>query len=99
MPSLSPPLDPIARDYVALAFGIERHVPGSVDAYFGPPGVREAALAEEPPQPARLLEAAQSLALRVAEADIPDTRVGYLTAQLEAMITTCRRLAGEEIPY
>ena len=94
-----PPLDPLARDYVALALGIERHVPGYVDAYVGPPAVREEALAGGPPVPARLLAAAEALAVRVAEYDAPETRVGFLTAQVAAMIATCRRLVGEEMAY
>ncbi len=97
--SSPPPLDPLARDYVSLAFGIERHVPGFVDAYVGPPDVRQSALAGEPTPPARLLADAQALAVRVAEADVPETRVGYLSAQLQAMMATCRRLAGEELAY
>ncbi len=92
-------LDPLSVDYVALAFGIERHLPGYVDAYLGPPPAREAALAAPPPEPERLVDAARTLAMRIAEADIPETRVGYLTAQVEAMLTTCRQLAGDIIPY
>lgn len=99
MPSQPPPLDPIGRDYVTLAFGIGRHVPGYVDAYFGPPEVKEATLAGPAPEPARLLERAQALLVRVAEAEEPEIRIGYLTTQVEAMIATCRRLAGEQMAY
>jgi hypothetical protein len=94
-----PALDPLSRDYVALAFGIERHLPGYVDAYLGPSAARDEALAGEPPTPALLLARARALAVRVAEADAPETRVGFLAAQLGAMIATCRRLAGETLPY
>ncbi len=94
-----PPLDPLANDYVALAFGIERHGPGYVDAYLGPPAARDAVQAGPPSEPARLVEAAQALAIRVAEADLPEPRVGYLTAQVGAMIALCRQLAGEAIAY
>ena len=94
-----PALDPLSRDYVALAFGIERHVSGYVDAYLGPPAVRDEALAGEAPAPAALLARARALAVRVAEADAPEGRVGYLTAQVGAMIASCRRLAGEALAY
>ena len=110
MPSLSQPrpaLDPVAEEYVGLAFAIERHVPGYVDAYVGPPEVRERALAEPKAEPTALLARAQALAVRVAEAGagdegataFPETRIGYLTAQAQAMIATCRLLAGEELSY
>jgi len=94
-----PTLDPVARHYVTLAFGIERHLPGYVDAYHGPAEVREEALAGDAPAPAALLDAARALAMKIAEADIPETRVGFLTSQAEAMIATCRQLAGEELSY
>ncbi len=92
-------LDPLSADYVALAFGIERHLPGYVDAYLGPAPAREAVMAMSLPEPERLVDEARALAARIAGADIPETRVGYLTAQLEAMLTTCRVLAGKVIPY
>ena len=105
-----PALDPVAEEYVALAFAIARHAPGYVDAYVGPPEVRERALAEPIDEPAALLARAQTLAVLVAEAgadrplgetdpDYPETRVGYLAAQVQGMIATCRILAGEEMPY
>ena len=94
-----PPLDPVSAEYVALAFGIERLVPGFVDAYVGPPALQEAALSGPLPEPADLLARAQRLAVRVAEAAIEETRVGYLSAQLQGMIATCRRLAGERLGY
>jgi hypothetical protein len=98
-PPPPPPLDPVASLYVTLAYGIERHIPGYVDAYVGPPDERAAAASGPTPEPARLLDAARALAVRVAEAAIPETRIGYLTAQIAAMTTTCRKLAGEEIAY
>ena len=33
----APPLDPLGAEFVAIAFGIERSVPGFVDAYVGRP--------------------------------------------------------------
>ena len=93
------PLDSISHYYVTLAFSIDRLVPGFIDAYNGPPEVRVAATAGDAPEPARLVEAIKSLLLHLAEADVPASRIGYLTAQLGAMLTICRGLAGEEIPY
>lgn len=99
MTDAPPPLDAIAREYVVLAFGIERHVPGYVDAYVGPPEVRREVEAGEAPEPVGLLAAARGLAVRLAEADLAESRVGYLTAQVGAMIALCRRLAGETFAY
>jgi hypothetical protein len=94
-----PPLDALSEEYVALAFGIERLVPGYVDAYFGPPAVKEAALAGDPPAPAALVKRAETLAARVGEGGFSDGHTRYLTAQVRAMAATCRRLAGEDLSY
>lgn len=92
-------LDDLSRRYVELAFGIERHNPGTVDAYFGPPEIKEAALAGPTPSPADLLDRAASLLGDVAAADLPPSRTDYLTAQIRALHTICRKLNGEEIAY
>ncbi len=92
-------LDSLSRDYLALAFGIERLVPGYVDSYFGPPEMREQADAAEPATPEGLLEQAEVLAEQVADGDEPPERKGFLGAQLRAMVATCRKLAGDDLPY
>jgi hypothetical protein len=92
-------VDPISRDYVTLAFGIERHVPGFVDAYFGQEEVKEAALAGEPAAPVDLLGQANDLLQRVNGGSYPEQRKGYLTVQVRGMIATCRKIAGDPLPY
>jgi hypothetical protein len=93
-------LDPISHEYVTLAFGLERLVPGFVDAYVGPPAVKAAALDGDAPEPRLLQDQLRSLLIRIAESDdLVASRVGYLAAQLEAMLTICRGLAGETIAY
>ncbi len=91
--------DPISHDYVALAFGIEHHVPGFVDAYTGPPAARDRIAAAEPATPLGLLEQARALAGQVADADLPAGRRAYLAAQAAAMVAVCRKLAGEDLGY
>lgn len=93
------PLDAISGDYVTLALAIERLVPGFVDAYHGPPELRAAALDGDPPDPKQLMSEVRGLLVRVAESDLPPSRIGYLAAQLEAMLTICRGQAGESIAY
>ena len=41
----TPPLDSISTDYVRLAFRMEPHIEGLIDAYDGPADVRDAATA------------------------------------------------------
>src|SRR5664280_3206533 len=51
-----PAPDPIARDYLLLALRLDRLIPGLVDGYFGPSGLRAKVEAEDSPQAARLRE-------------------------------------------
>ncbi|MGH2561356.1 MAG: hypothetical protein ACRDJH_20010 [Thermomicrobiales bacterium] len=99
MQSSPPPLDALSQEYVALAFAIERLVPGYVDAYFGPLGIKESALAGDPPAARTLVERGHALAARVASGGCAAERTRYLAAQVRAMLATSRRLAGEELSY
>jgi hypothetical protein len=92
-------LDPISTGYCSLAFKVERLFPGFVDAYVGPPGVR--AMAELAPEvDARgLLAQAQEIGAAVAESELPEGRKRYLGAQLRAVETICRMLAGDGLAY
>ncbi len=89
-------LDGLSRRYIELAFDLEQHVEGFVDAYFGPPELKARAVQRPPAAIAADLAA---LRAEAAASALPDTRRGYLEVQLRAMETTARRLAGEPIGY
>jgi hypothetical protein len=89
-------MDVLSQRYIALAFAIEAHVEGFVDAYFGPPELKQAS---QPLPPGELVNALADLANAVQASDYPARRKGYLQAQLRAMHATARKLAGEELPY
>jgi hypothetical protein len=96
-----PELDAFGREYARLSFAIERHVPGFIDAYLGPDDLR-AALDPGPtgyPQAHALVTATRELLARIPMLDATEGRKGYLTKQVEAMLATARRVAGEELPY
>ena len=91
--------DPIARDYLLLALRLDRLIPGLVDGYFGPAALRDQVEAEDSPAAARLREDAADLPARVqAEVGEPDRR-RWLVAQLVALETQARALAGDPLPY
>lgn len=92
-------LDPISQQYLRLSFGIERLFPGFIDAYFGPPELKDAELAGEPSDATDLLRRTRELQIAVKEADLLESRVEFLTAQLIAMETICRKLVGEPVSY
>lgn len=92
-------IDPISHEYLALSFAIERLFPGFVDAYFGPPEIREAAQAGADPDPEELLARAIALGDDVAAGSYPDSRKVFLIAQIRTMATICRRLADQPLDY
>lgn len=92
-----PPLDAFAREYARLAFGIERHVPGYIDAWLGSEDDRASLDAEQMPE--EMVSAAGDLLASIASLEAPESRRGYLSKQVEAMQATARGLAGEALPY
>jgi len=92
-------IDPISHEYISLSFAIRPHFPDFIDAYFGPPEIEETVKAQLDADPAELVRRSAVLADRVAAGDYPDSRKTYLLAQIRAMETISRRLAGEQIDY
>lgn len=94
-----PAPDPIATDYLLLGLRLDQHIPGLVDAYYGPADLKARVDLEQLRAPSRLREDVASLADRVArEVDEQDRRE-WLTAQLHALDAHARALAGEPLPY
>ena len=91
--------DPIARDYLLLGLRLDQHIPGLVDAYFGPADLKARVDIESLRSPAALADDADALRARLpGEVPEPDRR-DWLDAQLVALATHARALAGEELPY
>jgi hypothetical protein len=90
---MSPSNAPV--NYIRLAFGIDRHLPGYVDAYFGPPGLKIEAMAGDRPFLATLEERAARLLQSIpSDPDLTPQRRYFLHEQLVAMQTTLRILDG-----
>lgn len=94
-----PAPDPVARDYLLLALRLDRLIPGLVDGYFGPIELRAQVEAEAPRPPSRLQEDAFALRARVGEEVREPDRRRWLTAQLVALETQARAVAGDPLPY
>jgi hypothetical protein len=77
--------------YLRLGLQLDRHVEGTVDAYFGPPEPAEEIRAAPPADPATL----------VAEADdlLGELKDGWLRDQVVGLHTFARVVAGETLPY
>ena len=81
----------VVEGYLLLGLRLGRHVDGLVDAYFGPPELKQRVDAEELVDPQRLVADAVALA---GDAESP-----WLRAQLLGCETTARKLAGEQIGW
>ncbi len=89
-------IDAISTRYITLAFEIERDLEGFVDAYFGPPDLRNVGPARPPSAIADDLAALRS---EVRASAYDERRKCYLDVQLRAMETNARKLAGEHLAY
>jgi hypothetical protein len=90
-------IDDVAREYMLIGLSLGELQDGVVDAYFGPPEVKQQALADK--ASAGDL-AKRSVALRARLDDVTDAqRARWLDRQLVATETIARQLDGEEFPY
>jgi hypothetical protein len=82
--------------YVQLALAIDQHIPGYIDAYFGPAEWKESAAARgKRPLDELALEAADLERAIAQDAQIDIQRADFLSRQLRAMSTSLRLLQGE----
>jgi hypothetical protein len=82
-------------EFIQLAFWIDRHFPGYVDAYYGPPELRDRATTGAPPPLRALEDFAVSLGSSISsDPDLSVDRRAYLEEELRAMRTTIQILAG-----
>ena len=87
----------VPERYLELGLRLGRHLDGLIDAYFGPPEIKERVDAEEPRNPTEL---AHDAAVLLEGLDgLEAKRRTWLQAQLVGLETVARRLAGDEIPF
>ncbi len=92
--------DAIASDYIVLCLRIDQHVPGFVDAYFGPADLKARTELEQVRPVARLREDAAALHARALSGEVDDpVRRLWCAAQLAAIEAQLRGLAGDPLPY
>jgi predicted nucleotidyltransferase len=89
----------VGRDYLKVALRLRRLVPGWVESYTGPPGLRDAVEAEEKLSVEELREMTERLAQRVQEEQVDGERSRWLSAQLRAIATALLWLGEERFDY
>jgi hypothetical protein len=78
---------------------VGKHEPELVENYYGPRDAVAAVEAEEPLEPARLVDEAESLLADLAHGDLEPKRSAWIAGQTGALHTIARRLAGAELSY
>lgn len=95
---MSSDADPIPRAYVRLALSIGQHLPGYVDAYYGPANWHDHVKTTGPRPLAALLRDSEDLAAAIATGTaMNDQRRDFLARQVRAMQATLRQLRGEQL--
>lgn len=89
----------VVSSYLELGLRLGRHIDGLVDAYFGPPEIKERIDAEERSDPAALASDASGLIESLDGDGLDEGRRRWLHAQLIGLETVARRLAGEEVAF
>jgi hypothetical protein len=78
---------------------VGKHEPELVENYYGPREAVAAVEAEEPLEPARLVDEAESLLADLAHGALEPKRSAWIAGQARALHTIARRVAGEELSY
>jgi hypothetical protein len=90
----------ISEAFIRLALAIDQHIPGYVDAYFGPEEWRKQAEATGPRPINELLQETEALAADLANDQGMDAqRKDYLSSEVTAMLTILRMQQGEVITF
>ena len=104
----------LVEEYLTLGLRLGRHIDGMVDAYYGPAGRAASVEAEPLVAPDRLVADSRSLLASIdagspletaspsgggAEDGAAPSRRHWLRAQVVGLLTTARKLAGEQIGY
>ena len=100
----------LVEQYLTLGLRLGRHIDGLVDAYYGPPDQSALVDAEPVQPPERLVAAARSLVAEIdsgapldlstpTEDGSAPARRHWLRAQVVGLMTTARKLAGDQIGY
>jgi hypothetical protein len=89
----------LVTEYLKLGLRFNRVVDGFVDAYTGDPKLAQQVADEPQPVPLELSEQARTLSAAVADTDLTAPRADFLSAHLDALAVSGRRLAGEQMSF
>jgi hypothetical protein len=87
-----------AERYILLGLRLGEHVDGLVDAYFGPPELKETVSAEGKLEPEALIDEARAVRAKVAGVEDAQRRV-WLEAQVDGLECVAEMVAGREVGW
>jgi hypothetical protein len=93
--------DDLVAQYLELGLRLGRLLDGLVDAYYGPPELKQRIENEPMPEPARLVVEARRLIadLDAGGGDLDAHRRVWIRGQARGLLVTARRFAGETIGF
>jgi hypothetical protein len=93
--------DDVVVRYLELGLRLGRLLDGLVDAYYGPPELKQRVNNEPTPDPAKLLQDSRRLIadLDAGEGDLDAHRRRYLRGQARGLLVTAQRFAGVTIGF
>ncbi|MFX1410926.1 MAG: hypothetical protein ACFFA6_11265 [Promethearchaeota archaeon] len=87
------------KKYLLLGLRIGKLIDGYIDAYYGPPELKNMVDKESTQSPKKLLTACKDLQKKLSHQEFVDERVKFLGKILRAMETSLEFLNGKKIPY
>ncbi len=89
----------IPERFVLLGLRLGKHLDGLIDGYFGPPALKDAVDASEPPTPEALGEEAAALLADVQSWDEDPQRRRWLACQVEGLLCVAEIVSGKEVGW
>ena len=91
----------VVERYLELGLRLGQLLEGIVDAYYGPPELKQRVENEPTPDPARLAADARRLLgdLDGGEGELESHRRRWIRRQVRGLLVTARRFAGETIGF
>ncbi|MHA1982715.1 MAG: hypothetical protein ACW967_00065 [Candidatus Hodarchaeales archaeon] len=92
-------LSDFGKRFLLLGLRIGQHIDGYIDAYFGPPELKQIVEKEGKQSPNELLMEAENLVKQIENQLFSESRNKYFEKTLQAMITTLKVLLGKKYQF
>jgi hypothetical protein len=92
-------MDEIGRSYLTLALHLDCHMPGFIDAYYGPAELKAEVQSGEPRSQVALADDAKRLQEAIDRSDYAPRRKEYVLRQVHAMAALIGNLSGEQLGF